>query len=709
MVLFGAAALARFSGSVRAEAERGAVAASASVRTLVDQQAGRLSTLAESWASSRSVIEQVGASDGQGLATDVADVLVARGTADAVAIVTADRVLASAGEPEDLDSLVAAARATLGPDMDPAIELGPELVTLPSGIHLVSIRAIPGADGGGTPGAVLAVSRRLDAGLAIEAAQLTGFSVAFYLVDGRLSAASDQDVTLAVGPPALRPPGSSPDTEVRDANGYASAFSELTARDGVSVGYAVTSAPLEVLNEIDDQLGPVLVLGFLFSAIGAVLLALLVSIRLRRQVAVISGGMAAVAEGDTSVRFDAIGGDAMANLAVSHNRLAATLERRETRLKRAFGEVEGFTPDRGVRDLAAAGAQAAVDVFDLSSAQLEDSTGRVVARAEARPPADTDGPDAGGPAGPAGWTVPGSTPGVEVAVNVPASAGSWLLVGRTGPGRDWSEADTTLLSLYGRQLGAAIRDAELYAVADERAAEMERLGRLQNDFLRGVSHNLRTPLTRIGVVAEDLRATHRDDPAVVRDTLLIGAEGERLSYLLAQLLALTRIDAAALAVTAEPVSIPRIVRRVAPIATDRAVTLVDEAPGLVPIADPVAVEQVLWMLLDNAAKYGGEGEIRVRISPCSEGTCLPGAVADACVAIGVEDDGPGVPGPERTRIFERFVRGSTVGDQAGTGLGLDVARSLVEAMGGTIRCEDAPGGGARFVVTLPAEEAAPPA
>jgi signal transduction histidine kinase len=120
--------------------------------------------------------------------------------------------------------------------------------------------------------------------------------------------------------------------------------------------------------------------------------------------------------------------------------------------------------------------------------------------------------------------------------------------------------------------------------------------------------------------------------------------------------------------------------------------------------EPVTVEadrsrllQVVTNLLQNAARYGPhDGEVRLIVNTGNAGAC-----------IAVEDEGPGIPPGERERIFDKFYR--TPGAQAkvkkGLGLGLTIARDLVVAHGGRIHVEDAPSGGARFVVELPRAEA----
>jgi len=114
------------------------------------------------------------------------------------------------------------------------------------------------------------------------------------------------------------------------------------------------------------------------------------------------------------------------------------------------------------------------------------------------------------------------------------------------------------------------------------------------------------------------------------------------------------------------------------------------------------VEQVLWILLDNAVTYAPAGPVRVIIEARAAehpGRDTTGMELVVCVA----DEGPGVVVADRSRIFGRFERGSTAGAREGTGLGLYVARGLLRAMGGRVWLEPGDGPGATFAFALPAE------
>ena len=129
--------------------------------------------------------------------------------------------------------------------------------------------------------------------------------------------------------------------------------------------------------------------------------------------------------------------------------------------------------------------------------------------------------------------------------------------------------------------------------------------------------------------------------------------------------------------------------------------------------DPAALARIVGNLIDNAVKYGGEAAVtlwqagtQTAIQTGTQVGTQVGTEAGAEAIMLVDDRGPGVPGAERERIFEPFLRleASRNRDRGGAGLGLAIARHLVLSLGGIIAVEDRPGGGARFRVTLPARQ-----
>jgi len=290
-------------------------------------------------------------------------------------------------------------------------------------------------------------------------------------------------------------------------------------------------------------------------------------------------------------------------------------------------------------------------------------------------------------------TSPERVPGEAFDVEAPLAMGDEVLGSIRGtlpPTRDWGEADQDLLRVLGIQLAGAIRNAELFDATAE-------LAELKNEFLRGVSHNLQTPLTSIRAFAGQLADETGD-----RRLSIIVEQSERLSRLVAQLLTVTKIEAGTLKPQVDVFPMGALVRRawesLGHQATD--LGLDDGATGWLAAADRDWVEQVVWALLDNALRHGG-GPVEVHLAP----------VADAAGATRlhttVRDHGPGIAPEDRERAFERFTR-LAPGTAEGSGLGLSVARGLVEAMGGRLWLADVEGKGAAFTFSLPAEHIGEP-
>ncbi|MBK3746018.1 sensor histidine kinase KdpD, partial [Paraburkholderia aspalathi] len=250
-------------------------------------------------------------------------------------------------------------------------------------------------------------------------------------------------------------------------------------------------------------------------------------------------------------------------------------------------------------------------------------------------------------------------------------------------------ADQAALAIERVQLAADVDRAKLAAEAD----------RLRSALLTSISHDLKTPLAAILGSAETLREYFDTIPTEDRDDLLtsIVDESERLNRFIANLLDMTRLesgamqpnyglyDAVELAATA--------LRRAAKILGHHK-TGISFPPDLPMIrVDPVLFEQVIFNLLDNAAKYASEGTL-VRIK---------GEVDDGHVIVQVSDEGAGIPPEDIDRIFDSFYRVKK-GDQvrAGTGLGLSICRGFIETMGGSIIARNRKDrSGADFVIRLP--------
>jgi two-component system sensor histidine kinase KdpD len=265
-------------------------------------------------------------------------------------------------------------------------------------------------------------------------------------------------------------------------------------------------------------------------------------------------------------------------------------------------------------------------------------------------------------------------------------------------GHELGASERRLLEAVGNQAAIAIERLTLADDIDQARLGAER-ERLRSAMLTSVSHDLRTPLASIIGALSGLKSYRDRYDEQTRDELLGTAfsEAERLDRFVGNLLDMTRLDAGAIAPKREAVDVGDLVstalRRAMPILKDKVVVPV-VPPGLPPLSlDFVLAEQVLFNLLDNAAKYSpAGGRIEVEARP----------VAGA-VEIVVRDEGPGIPADALDRLFHKFYR-ADAGDRqrAGTGLGLAIAKGFVEALGGTIAARNRTDrSGAEFIVRYP--------
>jgi len=266
-------------------------------------------------------------------------------------------------------------------------------------------------------------------------------------------------------------------------------------------------------------------------------------------------------------------------------------------------------------------------------------------------------------------------------------------------GRELSAAERRTLDAVGNQAAIAIERMTL-AVDIDSARLGEERERLRSSMLTSVSHDLRTPLASIIGALSSLKSYRDRYDQPTRDELLGTAlsEAERLDRFVGNLLDMTRLDAGAIVPNREPVDagdlVSTVLRRVTPVLRDRKVvsTIASDLPPL--SLDFVLAEQVLFNLLDNAAKYSPEGG-RVEIEARRAGNS---------VEIVVRDEGPGIAAEALDRIFDKFYRADD-GDRrrAGTGLGLAIAKGFVEVEGGTLAGHNrSDRSGAEFVVSWPA-------
>ncbi|MFB8111676.1 sensor histidine kinase [[Kitasatospora] papulosa] len=238
-------------------------------------------------------------------------------------------------------------------------------------------------------------------------------------------------------------------------------------------------------------------------------------------------------------------------------------------------------------------------------------------------------------------------------------------------------------------------------VVSLRGTEARRRTELSHaELIATVAHELRSPLTSVkGFTATLLAKWERftdDQKRLMLET--VDADANRVTRLIAELLDISRIDSGRLELRRQPVDISAAVERHVQAHTangqspDRFLVRTRQPlPAL--WADPDKVDQVLGNLLENAVRHG-EGTVTIEIAPAP----APAKNDESGTAVTVSDEGPGIPEESMGRVFTRFWRGSKRG---GTGLGLYIVKGIVEAHGGTITVDRAPGGGAEFRFILP--------
>ncbi|MFE8946182.1 MtrAB system histidine kinase MtrB [Streptomyces sp. NPDC007856] len=229
--------------------------------------------------------------------------------------------------------------------------------------------------------------------------------------------------------------------------------------------------------------------------------------------------------------------------------------------------------------------------------------------------------------------------------------------------------------------------------------QLEDLSRMQRRFVSDVSHELRTPLTTVRMAADVIHEAREDfDPVTARSAELLADQLDRFESLLADLLEISRFDAGAAALEAEPIDLREVVRRVVsgaePLAERKGthIRVVGDQQPVVAEADPRRVERVLRNLVVNAVEHGEGKDVVVKL-----------AAAGGAVAVAVRDYGVGLKPGEATRVFSRFwradpARARTTG---GTGLGLSIALEDARLHGGWLQAWGEPGGGSQFRLTLP--------
>ena len=285
----------------------------------------------------------------------------------------------------------------------------------------------------------------------------------------------------------------------------------------------------------------------------------------------------------------------------------------------------------------------------------------------------------------------------------------FLARGMTSPLREMvAAAQAMARGDYERSVTATSRDevGELARAFNRMAAELAEVERMRRDLIANVSHELRTPISAVQAVLENIEdGVVRPEPESIRAML---RQVERLGGLVSQLLDLSKLESGAVPLRQSAIRLNQLMNQVVddvrlrteqPGAKSVLFTVRMEPQDLVVRGDAERLHQVLVNLVDNA----------VRHSPPGGTVTLTGHRNEGRVAVEVLDEGPGIPEEEAARVFDRFYRldHARTHSDGGSGLGLSIARWIVDLHGGDIRAEPRRPHGCRMVVELPNPDPAP--
>jgi K+-sensing histidine kinase KdpD len=259
-------------------------------------------------------------------------------------------------------------------------------------------------------------------------------------------------------------------------------------------------------------------------------------------------------------------------------------------------------------------------------------------------------------------------------------------------------SDLLLLETLADQLGTAIRNAKLFEEGKKANEKLVQLDRVKTEFLGMVSHDFRSPLSSIILASKSLQrnAKVKENPHIVEYLKIISDQALRLNYLAEEILSITRLESGQLTFNFKIVNLKSLV--------DEAVSLVSFShkhklvstihPDILFIkADEQKIRQVLHNLVSNAVKYSpGGGAIKLEIANYSSSSVL----------VSITDEGIGIPGDQKDKIFKKF--GRVENDEThgikGSGLGLWITREIIKGHGGNIWFESVVGQGTKFHFTL---------
>lgn len=283
----------------------------------------------------------------------------------------------------------------------------------------------------------------------------------------------------------------------------------------------------------------------------------------------------------------------------------------------------------------------------------------------------------------------------RLAFPIPGTSGrnEWIL-DIAASDRLFGENDVFALELLRQYIGIAIQNVALFGELQSQRASVIQLNQLKDDLIAVLAHDFKGPLTTIIGFTELLEqhAVEGEDAESALRTIRQSAM--RLADLANDTLALSRVEQGELNLATDPVHVPEIVNEaVESLLPQRQIKVTMRAHDPVVRGDPARLRQVFENIIGNAIKYSPEGTpVDVRVTE-----------TDRTVRIAVHDEGIGIPSDEMKFLFERFTRASNAKRSKikGTGLGLYLAKTLVERHGGNIQVQSKLGEGSTFTIVLP--------
>ena len=283
----------------------------------------------------------------------------------------------------------------------------------------------------------------------------------------------------------------------------------------------------------------------------------------------------------------------------------------------------------------------------------------------------------------------------RLALPIPGTSGrnEWILDITSVPGR-FGENDVFALDLLRQYVGIAIQNVALFGELQSQRASVIQLNQLKDDLIALLAHDFKGPLTTIIGFTELLEQEALEGEDSESALRTIRQSAMRLANLANDTLALSRVEQGELNLEADPVNVAEIVAdTVEALSPERSIELTVTAKDPVVRGDPPRLRQVFENIIGNAIKYSPSGSpVRVRVTE-----------TDRTVRVNVHDTGIGIPAGEMRFLFERFTRASNAKRSSikGTGLGLYLAKTLVERHGGNIQVQSTVGEGSAFTIVLP--------